>query len=664
MLNKPKFLTPSLTTSSPVIDFTDNNTKFSCIVDGNEAVKAWRVTFYHLGSQTPDTPVFTTNAVVRDDPFYPIDERNRNNTFVLTLDNIKNNPAQGFSPSALTNNIEAYYWVIEMWSASDVPNSTPAANATTKSNSAVFYANATPTVSVMCNGSIITPTTPPTPTQVSTRTCEFKGTYAQAQNVPLKRYGWILTDITTNRVLVDTVKNNQIYGTKDNIILGYDGFLNDHNYTVQLYIETQNGYSIMTDPYEIDVSYSTTALSSKFKTEYLFNEPGIICDWSDVKIISGNANGDIIYRDNYPVNNNKSLEIPLQSEVVYDYGTNGELEIDEQSYVYMGFQILSDTYTKIFEAYNSVSGAPSREFVYDGNGNFVYRVTQNGNTVEMSYELTGNYETMTTQQFEQTYLPYVWYGLVLSPYLGDDGADTFFKIAEGNLGGGLYPNRGTSHEPEFERIAGVVTEVTSDSNSWILQSTSTADFEVRYLVNDQSDNDLGNYIQSGGGVSISFTLDLPESNDAEIYFTYSGVQGTAENNPFFGFEYVAASNGYRLRKLIEHQGYQYYNNVIYNGTIDIDIYIKNNKFDLYVNKTFAGSRTISETGFDFGTRWYFALISLNSSGNTTTTLSDFEYFEDGLYPSTTLYPNRGSWTNPNEWKKSQYHRAEVVVNGL
>ena len=52
MLNKPKFMTPSINNDSCVVDVNADKITFSCIVDSDEPIYAWRIKIYKLSDNS------------------------------------------------------------------------------------------------------------------------------------------------------------------------------------------------------------------------------------------------------------------------------------------------------------------------------------------------------------------------------------------------------------------------------------------------------------------------------------------------------------------------------------------------------------------------------------------------------------------------------------
>ena len=414
MLNKPKFMKPSTNKEECTIDITANEIPFSCIVDGNESIKAWQIVIYDL---VTNDIVFDTGKITLKSSFYPVDEKNRNVVFSV---NLKDYILEG---AAFENRSEAYYWTITLWGTS---------GATTTSYQEVFYANKLPDVSLNVNdGDVLT-----------SRDYTFRATYIQEDGVQLKRYGWKIMDADNGQVLVDTITKNQIYGSADNIVCNYDGFLSGSNYSVELYIETQNNTKI-TSFVNFSVSYVTTFLSNDFKVETLKNEPAIMLNWNEALVIAGvlkeEANEDNVvsvddteFKANYPVDNQCSIKIPDKFKAVYDNDTSLNFDISENSYIAFSTQLLSDDSATLFfaEGRDDDGCGVKRQLSYS-DGYFAY-------TVE------GHNRTIATATYVVKSKPseYVWYNIFLSPLVETEGGGyaVELNVYESGVENCIYPS--------------------------------------------------------------------------------------------------------------------------------------------------------------------------------------------------------------------------------
>lgn len=424
VLNKPKFMKPSTNKEECTIDLSADEIPFSCIVDGNESVSDWQIVIYDI---ITNDVVFDSGKITLKSSFYPVDEKNRNVVFMVDLkDHIIDN-------TTFVNRSEAYYWTITLWGSS---------GCTTTSYQEVFNANKAPDINLLYkyqadeNYSILNDGE-----MIASRACTFKATYEQENGVQLKRYGWKIIDTDNGQVLVDTITKNQIYGSADNIICNYDGFLNGGNYSVELFVETQNNKKITPPPLKFSISYNSTYLSSDFKVETLDNEPAIMLDWNKALVISGvlrDANNNIVnindttFKTNYPVNDQCSIKIPNEFKVVYDYDSSMNFDIKEDAYIAFSTQLLTGAETILFfaEGYDDMGYELRRKLSYS-NGEF-------------SYDVSGHNGVIKSATYKVINRPskYVWYNILMSPLIKTDNDEynVELNIFEGKVVDCIYPS--------------------------------------------------------------------------------------------------------------------------------------------------------------------------------------------------------------------------------
>lgn len=430
---------PSTNKEECTIDISAAEIPFSCIVDGNESVNAWQIVIYDI---VTNDVVFDSGKITLKSSFYPVDEKNRNVVFSVDIKEYLGDNA------AFVNRAEAYYWTITLWGNSGY---------STTSYQEVFYANKTPDIEFSYKYSSDTDYKSLSDgCTLTSRACTFKAAYDQIDGVQLKRYGWRITDTDNEQVFVDTITKNQIYGSVDNIVCTYDGFLNGGNYSVEVYIETQNNAKITFPPLYFTVSYSSTFLSNDFKLETLKNEPAIILDWNEAIVIAGvlkDGNDDVVsvddttFKANYPIEDQSSIEIPDAYKVVYDYGVNSNLDIDENSYVAFSTQLQSgdDAILFVAEGYDENGNTVRRELSYT-NGSFNYDVVGDGGVVKSASYAVTNIPSM-----------YVWYNIFMSPLIKTDDGDYSieFNVYEGKVVDCIYPSEGLYPSESFYPTFGV-----------------------------------------------------------------------------------------------------------------------------------------------------------------------------------------------------------------
>lgn len=446
MLNKPKFMTPSTNTQDCVIDLSTSAQLFSCIVDGNEPVYAWRIKIFTLAK---NILVYDTGRQdISSSPFYPINNKNQ---YVLFTKNLKDYPNQATiiqdehgKDINFRNSDDAYYWIIELYNKTDSEASTELYDGsisyipTVKSCEEVFYANTVPEISVQYTVDDTEYHTVNNNSTIDSSRVYFKATYKQDEDVPVKKFGWRITNTENGQLIMDTISKNQIYGIADNITCFYDGFLNNTSYSIEVYVETQNGYKYITPvPIVFNVFYSTAFFSNDYKVEFLENEAAILNDWSESKVFEGEIvngdNSDIGWKKSYPVpdSSQQSIIIGRDASVGFNYSANSSLDITEDAYIAMSFQLYDDSATTIFEA----SG-------YDRDGNLTLRTLRYDNGIfKYTVGTTSGYHEA---EFVPVYTPCaeVWFVVKMPPY-DKSGEQDSFIIEEYHVTGGKYPSPST-----------------------------------------------------------------------------------------------------------------------------------------------------------------------------------------------------------------------------
>lgn len=423
---------PSTNMQECTIDASDEKVWFSCVVDGNEAVQAWRIIIYNLddGAQ-----VFDSKKVdLLTEPFFPVDEKNRNVVFSVDIKEHLKTDA-----TFIINRKQAYYWTITLWGTSGV---------SVKSCEEVFYASKRPTFNILCREDNSTTDTLLTEGAVlSSRSCKFIGSYVKdagtQDGVQLKRYGWRLRDTSNGQILIDTITHNQIYGTLENMICNYNGFLNEGRYSVELYVETQDNTSIITNPINFTISYNTTFLDNDVRVMALDNEPSVMLNWEDAIVIGGRSEGEVSFETQYPIINYKSkspstsINIPEGSRIVFDYGASSNLDIDENCYVVLSTQLKNAADTTLFYAEGvDVAGLEVYRNLSFHNGRFEYSVGIANNIVSTSiFPAVDSEDILIPNQ-------YVWYILTMSPMLTNENGQyyTELSVVESKLVNGTYPS--------------------------------------------------------------------------------------------------------------------------------------------------------------------------------------------------------------------------------
>lgn len=480
MLNKPKFMSPSVNMhGNSVVDLNSGTLPFSCVVDGNEAVLYWQIKVSRLSD---NEIVFNTGKKNLGTPFYPINNRNQNVVFSKNLKDyfataetcyikaestydqkkvyykyenekyvLYENNGLETAPSNwstaytslyytnFVNSSEPYYWNITLWSKSNVA---------TYSSEEVFYANSIPNVTIYCSGDnnfydgdvldstlILSESDGKTPV-IDKRRVFLKADYNQGENVSIKRYGWRLTDANSDITFIDTITQNQIYGIEDDISCECSGLVNESSYLLELYIETQNGYFGIVKRIKFNVQYNVKNIDVDFDIKALNDSSGIMLNWGNLRTTEGVVVGKAVrYEENYPVANSTSVVIPEDSKIVFEGTANGkDLEINEDAYVVLSFQIEKDKSLNVFDmsGVDNTSNIITRNLYYNHSDNTLrYTVTKGDIAVKDSVVLKD-----TAGLSGQI----CWYIATLYPLLSDNGLTTKLVVSECYTTSPVFPS--------------------------------------------------------------------------------------------------------------------------------------------------------------------------------------------------------------------------------
>ena len=466
MLNKPKFLSPSINMyGNTVIDLNSATLPFSCIVDGNEAVTDFQIIISRLKD---NVVVFDTGMQKLTTPFFPINNRNQNvvfsidlkdyfteisdikkpiilntnstydenktyyktdtetNSYIVyeyTTDTLWSTDYTSLYTEEFVNSADAYYWeIVFKNSKSDTE---------THSVAEVFYANSIPetTMHYSYDNDFTDLSENVDFLNSQKRKIYFKSTYNQPEGVSLKRYGWRLTDITNNVVIMDTITQNQIYGIADDISCVCNGLINQTDYQLELYIETQNGYFGILQTIKFNVDYAVKNIDADFEVEALNNTSGILLSWNKLRTTEGVVVGNpVSYTDCYPLYSSSSVEIPENTSIVFSKTSNDkDLNIDEDSYIVLSFGFDKTQNTTLFE----ISGIDDYLNVMTRKLEYI------ASDRKLKYTITSGDITATCEkQLSETISELCWYVVTLYPLI-NGVAD--YKLVESIPEGCLFP---------------------------------------------------------------------------------------------------------------------------------------------------------------------------------------------------------------------------------
>lgn len=484
MLSKPKFITPNLNSDVRVVDNSSGSFPVSFIVDGNESINGVRIevsnpnsssylynSSYHWVASNGEYREGWSNHNVNfvDGVFNPVNEYGENNLYSVVIGTHVSGVNQ--SPNRPTPYRLKIY--LQKWSLS--AENKYVVETQVESQDVLFYCNKKPNINItykIGDGY----STLENDISIDSRAIEFKGMYSQEENVPLKKYGWRITDKQTGNILHDTISKSQIYGTKDNMICRYNGFVSDCEYKIELFVETQNGDTKLIER-NFKIKYVAKWLTNDFKINALRNEPGIKLDWSESVAIMGSKTDGIYYKNNFPiVGKSTSVVISKDESVTFERGTINNLDISDKSYIVLSMQIKTsptmNTCVLFYaEGYSDSGNKISRKLDCNFDQSDKTKAT-------LSYRIqTEDGEIYSTDYILKNYPgDYVWYIIKLYPFLEGDTA-TNIEVSEFVAEGGvipsdnlypredLYPSFGewTQKVKNNELVANVVKETVDES---------------------------------------------------------------------------------------------------------------------------------------------------------------------------------------------------------
>lgn len=485
MLNKPKFMSPSVNIyGNSVIDLNSDDIPFSCVIDGNEVVTKWQIEVSRLND---NVLVFDTGIQTLSKPFNPIDNRNRSQKFTINIRDYFSSATTYYKEASgllydsyityynkiddayvkyvynadtweedckslyyteFINSSNPYYWNITLWGSSG--NIVCSAEESFYANSlpqiTIYYSydnNFTDNNGILKEGNILS-----NGVSLSKRKIYFKATYTQNENIPLKCYGWRIVD-KNNKIILDTISQNQIYGIKEDISCMCRGLINQNDYLIDLYIETQNGQFLTTSEINFTIDYPVRNVDSNFKLYTLPYASGVMIEYGELRTTEGVALGKPLnYIHNYPIyiqgrDNTTSVEVPKNGQIVFEGTANSKnLDIDENSYMVLSFQFDKTEDITLFNAVGEDNNLNpiSRVLKYKlENNSLIYTLKKGDILVEDMVELS---DTCGAR---------CWYIVILHPLSYDeDGVESIRlsvseNIAEGSLmpSDDLYPSSDT-----------------------------------------------------------------------------------------------------------------------------------------------------------------------------------------------------------------------------
>lgn len=155
----------------------------------------------------------------------------------------------------------------------------------------------------------------------------FTATYTQAEGDSVKWVRWELINNTQSKTVADTGEINTYVFSYT-----YDGFMNDENYTLNCYTETENGVPVMASV-TFDVSYQMPQAEGEIKL-LCNSDSSVTLSWAQASDIMGEATDP----EGYSINDNV-LTLNEDNAIEWDEKNGQTLSIPTpQSIAYKGYQ--------------------------------------------------------------------------------------------------------------------------------------------------------------------------------------------------------------------------------------------------------------------------------------------------------------------------------------
>lgn len=290
---------------------------------------------------------------VLSEPLYPVDYLGNNVTLVHKL------------PVGALKNGNNYKWKIQLfWSSTENKEKL---DKSIDSQECYFECRTTPTISISNYSKKITK-----------KHYEFIGEYNQKEHVPVTYFRWVLTQTITGEILKDTG-----YIPSPDIRFYYDGFLNEYQYSIKLYVRNQNEIEVETEEMKFKVAYVSVPVDNVVVAKSNTEEHGIVVNWSAVHGVSAKVYGDYSFEKDIPTMAHNSLVLPKGSSLVFDKDNDEKLKVPVLATHIISIRIDDPNIGVIYEATGINGGMPyykrltleGNELVYDINGIKEYRWT-------------------------------------------------------------------------------------------------------------------------------------------------------------------------------------------------------------------------------------------------------------------------------------------------
>lgn len=208
----------------------------------------------------------------------------------------------------------------------------------------------------------------------------FTATYTQAEGDSVKWVRWELINNTQSKTVADTGEINTYVFSYT-----YDGFMNDENYTLNCYAETENGVPVMASV-TFDVSYQMPQAEGEIKL-LCNSDSSVTLSWAQASDIIGEATDP----EGYSINDNV-LTLNNGNDIIWDTKNGQSLSIPTpQSIAYKGYQQSFINY-----GYDITLNTPMIDPIIALNPQGTLMVAAEGTTAEL-YSVSANSVTFLSK---------------------------------------------------------------------------------------------------------------------------------------------------------------------------------------------------------------------------------------------------------------------------
>ncbi len=296
---------------------------------------------------------------------------------------------------------------------------------------------------------------------VLSKKATFVGHYEQAQHVSIAYFRWVLYKLQYDtEEIVETVKDTGMVPSADFRFV-YEGFLDDEKYAIQTFVQTLDNVEVQTGLIKFKSSYITYPIENMVNAENSPIEHGIIVEWSNLRLIQGEVDGEYHYEKDLPVQGKTSLTLDKGSVLTFDKDKGKPLAVDFDTNQILCTKFDEDRPTEV-QRYYTASG-----------------LDDNGEVISKTLELIPDENTQTTGKailrytvktarenniYEQEIIasPLYWYVIIMT----STGFTIYTKYAKGLFPAidqyphlnkftkthGLYPDALTYLEEPSDRV--------------------------------------------------------------------------------------------------------------------------------------------------------------------------------------------------------------------